>query len=271
MVPKNPQVARRRDNRFLQLRDLVLVCESLDRILLCQETGEFVVLEAREAQVKVRFLQVQQLEGEQLVIPLRPRYGSVHHESERFDLRLRPLIAENNRHLADAKLLSSFEAQVTINDLTIAAGEHRDLEAELADAATHTIHDRIVLPWVACVEDETVNGPDLNLVGLSRRLLREHTSPSDGSDWRCLSEGALCAGLANRASDYILLNKSSSRCERRRSVSKNDPHAGTKLSTSLIRMFRSQFTSHETSHRAGSVAAATGGVPLCSSKQRIGD
>ena len=103
-----------------------------------------------------------------------------------------------------------------VDHFTIAAGEHRDLEAELADAAAHAVHGRIVLPRVACVEDQPVDRPDLNLVGLSRRLLREHTSPSDGSDWRCLSEGALCAGLANRASNFIVQNKGSSRRGARR-------------------------------------------------------
>ena len=90
---------------------------------------------------------------------------------------------------------------MAIDHFTIAAGEHRNLEAELADAAAHAIDDCIVLARVACVENEPVERPDLDLPGLRRCFLREHTSPSDGSDWRCLSEGALCAGLANRASN----------------------------------------------------------------------
>jgi hypothetical protein len=34
-------------------------------------------------------------------------------------------------------------------------------------------------PPVAGVEEQSVNGPDLDLVGLSRRFLRERMSPSD--------------------------------------------------------------------------------------------
>ena len=41
---------------------------------------------------------------------------------------------------------------------------------------------RVVLARVARVEDHPVDGPDLNLMGLSGHLLLEHTSPSDGSD-----------------------------------------------------------------------------------------
>ena len=78
---------------------------------------------------------------------------------------------------------------MAIDHFTVTAREHWDLETELADAAAHAIDDRIVLPGVACVKDKPIDRPDFNLVGLSRRLLREHTSPSDGSDWRCLSEG----------------------------------------------------------------------------------
>ena len=65
------------------------------------------------------------------------------------------------------------------------------------------------LSCAGCViENEPANRPDPILMGLSL-LLGEHMSPSDGSDWRCLSEGALCAGLANRASDDILRSKCS--------------------------------------------------------------
>jgi hypothetical protein len=68
-------------------------------------------------------------------------------------------------HQGDPQVLRSFEAQVTINHFAVAAGEHWNLEAELADAAAHAIDDRVVLPGVARVEDQAVNGSDLNLVG----------------------------------------------------------------------------------------------------------
>ena len=41
---------------------------------------------------------------------------------------------------------------MTIDDFAVAAGQHRDLEAELPDAAAHAIHGSVVLAWVARIE-----------------------------------------------------------------------------------------------------------------------
>jgi hypothetical protein len=51
---------------------------------------------------------------------------------------------------------------VVIHHLTVAASEHRDLEAELADAALHAIDDGVVLAGIAGVPDESINSPDLD-------------------------------------------------------------------------------------------------------------
>jgi hypothetical protein len=51
---------------------------------------------------------------------------------------------------------------VAINDFAVAAGQDRNLEAELTDAAAHAIHDGVVLPGIPRVEDELVDGPALN-------------------------------------------------------------------------------------------------------------
>jgi len=52
---------------------------------------------------------------------------------------------------------------MSVNHFAAAAGQDRDFEAELADAAAHPIHRGVVLPGVAGVEDQAVNRPDLNL------------------------------------------------------------------------------------------------------------
>jgi hypothetical protein len=74
-----------------------------------------------------------------------------------------------------------FKPEMPVDHLTVATGQHRNLEPELADAGAHAIHDRVVLAWVPSVEDEPVYGPNLDL-SLSRRFLRWHTSPRFGEE-----------------------------------------------------------------------------------------
>jgi len=50
---------------------------------------------------------------------------------------------------------------VAVYHLAIATSEYRNLEAELADAAAHAIHDGVVLARIAGIEDQAVYGPDL--------------------------------------------------------------------------------------------------------------
>ena len=69
---------------------------------------------------------------------------------------------------------------MTINDFAVATNQTGNLKSELADGATHAIHSGVVLARIVSVEDQPVDRPNLNLRGLSRRFLREHTSPSDG-------------------------------------------------------------------------------------------
>jgi hypothetical protein len=52
-----------------------------------------------------------------------------------------------------SQLARGFQAQVTIDDLAVASGEHRDFEAKFPDATAHPIHGRIVLARVAGVEN----------------------------------------------------------------------------------------------------------------------
>ena len=66
---------------------------------------------------------------------------AVHHQAEGLHLRRRPLVAEDHRDCGRvaagprSQLARSLQAQVTVHDLAVAAGQHGDLEAELADAA----------------------------------------------------------------------------------------------------------------------------------------
>jgi hypothetical protein len=57
---------------------------------------------------------------------------------------------------------------VAVHDGSVAAREHRDLEAEFADAAAHAIHGGVVLAWVAGVENKPVDGPDFYLQRVDR-------------------------------------------------------------------------------------------------------
>ena len=103
--------------------------------------------------------------------------------TERFTIRRnaftcasRPLVAEDHRDFGDAQLARGFQPQVAVNDLAVAAGQHGDLEAELANAAAHAIDRGVVLAGIACVEDQSVNGPNLDFRGL-RRLDHSAISP----------------------------------------------------------------------------------------------
>ena len=54
---------------------------------------------------------------------------------------------------------------MTIHHLAVAAGQHGDFEAELANAAAHAIHRGVVLARIAGVEDQPVDRPNLDFRG----------------------------------------------------------------------------------------------------------
>src|ERR1039458_9906946 len=62
-----------------------------------------------------------------------------------------------------------------VNHGSIAAREHRDLEAKFPDATAHPINRGVVLPGVSGVEDKALDGPCQYLRELSRFLLRKHS------------------------------------------------------------------------------------------------
>jgi hypothetical protein len=52
---------------------------------------------------------------------------------------------------------------MTVHDLAVAAGQNWKFESELAGAAAHAIDRGVVLAGIAGVEDQLVDGPDLDL------------------------------------------------------------------------------------------------------------
>ena len=61
---------------------------------------------------------------------------------------------------------------MAVHDLAVAACEHRNFETKLTDAAAHAIDDSVVLPGIAGVKDQTVDGPSLDFEGRRRLNLR---------------------------------------------------------------------------------------------------
>ena len=62
-----------------------------------------------------------------------------------------------------SQLARGLQAQVAIDDFAVAARQHGNLEAELADAAAHAIDGGVVLAGIAGVENELIDRPDLDL------------------------------------------------------------------------------------------------------------
>jgi len=109
-----------------------------------------------------------EFERKQLLIPVGPSHRPVHHQAESLDLRQHPLVAKDDRDLRNAELGRRLQPEMAIDDLTIASHEAWDLESELADRGTHTIHGAVVLTRVTRIFDELIDWSVLNLRDLSR-------------------------------------------------------------------------------------------------------
>jgi hypothetical protein len=144
-------------------------------VLKGQKSIDLAGIEAGEAEIEIRFLNFLQFESEQLFVPIRLRHRTIHHEPERLDLSRRPLVAEDHQGLSDAELARGLQPEVAINNLAIASNQAGNLEAELADRGTHSIHRRVVLPGVPWVLYKPFNRPNLDVL---RRGLRVHALPS---------------------------------------------------------------------------------------------
>jgi hypothetical protein len=60
------------------------------------------------------------------------------------------------------ELTRGLDPQVAVYDLAIAAREHRNFEAEFANAGTHAIDDCVVFSWISRVQNQAINRPDLD-------------------------------------------------------------------------------------------------------------
>jgi hypothetical protein len=127
-----------------------------------QQVIELLGVEAGEVEIEIGRFEFLQLQGEQCLVPVGPRHRSIHHEAKRLYLRRRPLVAKHHRNFGEAQLARGFEAEVTVHHFAVAAGQHRDLEAELADRAGHTIDHPVVLARIPRVGHEPINMPDLD-------------------------------------------------------------------------------------------------------------
>jgi hypothetical protein len=119
-----------------------------------EQVVELLGAEPGQVEIEIRGIELLEFERQQLLVPVRPGNGPIHHQAESLDLRRRPLIAQDDGHLVDAELAGGFQTKVAIHDFAIAAGQNWDLKAELANAAAHPIDGGVVLTRVANVEDE---------------------------------------------------------------------------------------------------------------------
>jgi hypothetical protein len=137
--------------------------------------------------------------------------SAVHQQPERFDLRVRPLVAEDHGNAGSVavrprfQLARGFPAKVAIDHGSVAARQRRHFEAELAEAAAHAIHCGLVLPRIAGIEDQAVDGPGLNLQCLWRAHL-SNTSPHALERESCVSCWRSFGGCALRSPDELKLS-----------------------------------------------------------------
>jgi hypothetical protein len=61
-----------------------------------------------------------------------------------------------------------FDPQMAVHQLTVAASEHRNFEAELADAVAHAIDDSVISAGIPGAQNQAVNGPDLDFESRGR-------------------------------------------------------------------------------------------------------
>ena len=137
-----PQVAGFRNRVFGQIGDDVFRGV---RLVAEQECVDLASVEAGQRKVEVQFLEVEQFERQKLRVPVGPVHGAVHQQPEGFDLRVGPVVTRDHGHLGHSQFLGGFYAQMAVDYVASAAGEDRDLEAELPDRRHHPIDGVVVL------------------------------------------------------------------------------------------------------------------------------
>jgi hypothetical protein len=86
MITEKPKIASSRDGNFRQLWYSVFVGQAIVCVLSVEELSQFHILESCEAEIEIRFPEILQFQGESFFVPIGPRDGPVHHESERLYL-----------------------------------------------------------------------------------------------------------------------------------------------------------------------------------------
>jgi len=150
---------------------------SFVQLLLVRERQQIIDLlriEAGEIEIEVRGVDLLQLEAQKTFVPLRPLDRTIHQEPERLHLCRRPLVAQDHGDFGNAELTRRLQAEMAIDDLAVTAGEHGNLETELANARAHALDSRIVLARIARVESQPVDRPLLDWL---RRYVRNHSTP----------------------------------------------------------------------------------------------
>src|ERR1019366_4957860 len=122
-------------------------------------------IETRKVEVKLRSLEVLQLQSQQFLVPVRPSSRPVDHEPEGLDLRRCPFVAQDDRDIHNAQPARGFEPQMAVDDFAVTADQARDFETKLTNTAAQAIHSRVVLARVAGVKDQLVNWPHLDFHG----------------------------------------------------------------------------------------------------------
>lgn len=170
MISQVPEIAQLRNRILREWRRGVLLLDVIER----QQFVDLVRVEAGEAQIKVRFLDLLEFQGKEFFVPVGPAYGPVHHQPKCFHMGSGPLVAEDDRDFRYPEFSRGLQTQVPVQHLAVAACENRNLESEFADAAAHAIHGGIVLSGISWVFDEPFDRPSFNALLHNRR---NHASP----------------------------------------------------------------------------------------------
>ena len=83
---------------------------------------------------EVRLVQFLQFQGEHFFVPIGPGYGAIHHQSEGFDLRIGPLIADHRNSgcvatRPGARAQAAFRPQMPVHHGPVASGENRNFQS----------------------------------------------------------------------------------------------------------------------------------------------
>jgi hypothetical protein len=132
---------------------LILCCKALDLGRL-QDSRQFLLPESGKFEVKIQRFQILHLETEQFRVPFRPGNRFIGHQTKGFDLRRRPLVAENYGNSLDFELLSRLEPQVSVDNGSVREGQNGHLESKLPDRRRPLIHDSIIFPRIPRIRNQ---------------------------------------------------------------------------------------------------------------------